>query len=383
MSHIRCKKLTSCLIEDEPPLKKLTSEGDLLIKKLLKKQSQTTVSLYKQLHQPKQFLKGAEVAPLSQYFSGTSTLSEIICSTQRFNSVENLKTAGLTDYDAKLYLDSLNGFEFVANRHKNWEKKLLKEHVNYLQKAVERHNSAANVTMEKTFQCKGEEAELSVKPNSIETKLLKFALSNQNSTKFTLPSHPINNIVNIQQNLFKHLNNQPIPSLNRIRHKARKLRNRINLQQCTLNSAITVPYVGTSKWDVTAECEEHMPTYIKKEIHSSTLPNYYTIKDGIIIKISEIRESDKFNSKLTLEEIKQLPKQKDYSIGVPSKVLYIKNLNTNINEEDLQLLFTDFGKSITEYKVMHGKLRGQAFVTFLGKSLTYFILKQFKYFGTF
>lgn len=73
------------------------------------------------------------------------------------------------------------------------------------------------------------------------------------------------------------------------------------------------------------------------------------------------------SNKLSLEEIKALPKQENYSVGDPSHTLFIKNLDFKKTEEkDLVALFSRFEipeEKIT-YRLLNGRMKGQAFITF-------------------
>lgn len=63
-----------------------------------------------------------------------------------------------------------------------------------------------------------------------------------------------------------------------------------------------------------------------KKIHTCQPANYYTIKDGQIVKLrsntpSASGEYDLENIKLSEDEISNLPKFKNYEKGTPSKVI--------------------------------------------------------------
>ncbi|KAK7482548.1 hypothetical protein BaRGS_00026149 [Batillaria attramentaria] len=74
-------------------------------------------------------------------------------------------------------------------------------------------------------------------------------------------------------------------------------------------------------------------------------------------------------NRLSLEDIRKLPKFQNYEAGNPANVLYLKNLSPRVSEHDLVALFGRFQKgagSEVIYKLMTGRMRGQAFVTFSG-----------------
>lgn len=66
-------------------------------------------------------------------------------------------------------------------------------------------------------------------------------------------------------------------------------------------------------------------------------------------------------------EAKILEQFPNYERGTPSRVLYVKNLDKQVGVKDLVSLFIRFqeeGKEKLAFKVMEGKMKGQAFVTF-------------------
>lgn len=72
--------------------------------------------------------------------------------------------------------------------------------------------------------------------------------------------------------------------------------------------------------------------------------------------------------KLSLNELAQLNIFKNYQKGLPSNKLYIKNLHKDVTIDDLQLIYGPYLKDTNislDIKVMqHGRMKGQAFVTF-------------------
>lgn len=121
-------------------------------------------------------------------------------------------------------------------------------------------------------------------------------------------------------------------------------------------------------------------------------------KKVITGKVESILESDIEAGRKSAEEIlKQFP---NYAVGTPSKVcyyllllfyiffqyafflklifylqvLYVKNLDNSITAQDLVSVFIRFqeeGKDKINFKIMDGKMKGQAFITFHGIYFTH------------
>ncbi|CAH1779301.1 unnamed protein product [Owenia fusiformis] len=71
--------------------------------------------------------------------------------------------------------------------------------------------------------------------------------------------------------------------------------------------------------------------------------------------------------RLSADEIRNIDRFKDYSPGDPSNVLYVKNLSAKVTHEDLVSLFIRYqqeGQPKIGFKLMSGRMKGQAFVTF-------------------
>ncbi|KAH8283465.1 hypothetical protein KR018_002981 [Drosophila ironensis] len=73
--------------------------------------------------------------------------------------------------------------------------------------------------------------------------------------------------------------------------------------------------------------------------------------------------------RLSISELQSLPVYKNYKTGEPSNKLYIKNLDKSVTEEQLRQLYSKYSSHL-DIKVMHqGRMKGQAFVTFLEASM--------------
>lgn len=82
-----------------------------------------------------------------------------------------------------------------------------------------------------------------------------------------------------------------------------------------------------------------------------------------------ISEMEILSNKLSEDEIREMQGGKfaNYAPGIPSHVLYIKNLCPDVKETDLAALYIRFqspGKKLLFRLMQHGRMKGQAFVTF-------------------
>ncbi|XP_062997630.1 RNA-binding protein 41 [Elgaria multicarinata webbii] len=80
-----------------------------------------------------------------------------------------------------------------------------------------------------------------------------------------------------------------------------------------------------------------------------------------------VPEEEIHENRLSEEEIRKIPRFSSYSPGEPSEVLYLKNLSRRVTVQDLLALFARFqeqdGPRI-RFRLLSGRMRGQAFLTF-------------------
>ncbi|KAJ7569802.1 hypothetical protein O6H91_01G095000 [Diphasiastrum complanatum] len=112
------------------------------------------------------------------------------------------------------------------------------------------------------------------------------------------------------------------------------------------------------------------------EASTSKIGNAVCIQNNLKIsdtmELSQIPEKDICSNRLTVAEIKEWNGGmfSKYSPGIPSNVLYIKNLNPKVEEADLVALFIRYqrpGEHIIFRLMRNGKMKGQCFITFPDK----------------
>lgn len=227
----------------------------------------------------------------------------------------------------------------VFEKHKNYEKSLLKKRLEDIKKVVEEYElkQAENKIVETISERSNKnEFALSIKPNSLETKLLKFALDSQKHDSIKMP-HPMDQIKQIESDCFGHLQSSPLPTLNKIQKKCRNLANKIKrfdgVEPTSTNITSTekekdMTFVSFSKWD-SKEITESRIEKKPSKIYTCNPGNLYTIKDGQIIRINKDCDNSYVNNscdvsegnkRLSIEEIKKIDRFRNYEPGAPSNV---------------------------------------------------------------
>ncbi|GJQ78822.1 hypothetical protein Trydic_g2664 [Trypoxylus dichotomus] len=338
--------------EYEPPPKKIISEGDVFIKKLADKQQRKDINLQEYLDEPN-FEKLSEQVSITSCCSGILPLQRFKLALEQLNQIEDYKAFNLTNEDVNLILDYKNSG--TLDKYRNIEPGVLQTRIEEIESLIEKYNQKAKDDGAEEPQIithKQNEA-LAMKPNSVETKLLKFALENKNIPSVKLP-HPMDDIKLLETNLFSHLDEEKLkPS--RIQKQIRRHVHKIDAISISgdtgliSNQRFEAPnhqFVNESKWDQqTSELTLTSAKYMEK---NST-------------KNIEIETT----YRLSIDQIRAIPKFSDYTPGLPSNILYLKNLPKCIKDADLDTLFSRFTSDNTIlFKIMGGKMRGQAFVTF-------------------
>jgi hypothetical protein len=201
---------------------------------------------------------------------------------------------------------------------------------------------------------------LSVKPNSEHTKLLQFALSCQPSgskTDLRPLDHPINNLKDIEQQLFGHLTKK-----GQQKRKSKKFRSALAPKFKSKQSTATklLSYGERGLWDIRDIPNKQCPfkaTAKPSHVYSCKPETLYTIKENEIVPISPVSplpvsirnashsssgcngqpfvvsgiedseiqilcREDIERNRLSIEEIKLLPKFQNYDKGSPSEVRF-------------------------------------------------------------
>lgn len=285
--------------------------------------------LHRQLQNSKEFEKSTEFLPLTNYFAGSSSLQNFEEIVQRSSEIETMKAAGLTSDDINLVLDSRRGDDFFYHKHRNYERTLLQIRLDAINRKIEEYDRKITCDAERkkaTVSRHKTEFALAVKPNSHETKLLKFALSNERQNCDDMP-HPMDNIKQIEEERFGNTTTEKIP-LNKIRKKARNLTNKIAKIRNTVEENTEkiqvgrIKYSANSKWDVKESIPEEPKPNVAK--HYSCKPErLYTIKDGEIVQITRSNPTSHLLERVNLEEIKSNPKFANYTEGEPSNVIFL------------------------------------------------------------
>ncbi|XP_026317987.1 uncharacterized protein LOC113228806 [Hyposmocoma kahamanoa] len=293
--------------------------------------------------------------------------------------LEWLKKAGLSDEEIVLYQNNEGTVLDSPVQHSKVESGVLRSKLEKINKKINHFQYRAGGSNQQ---------EESIEANIFE-KLQKKPI------KFYPEGHPMNELKQLEDNLFGHLKSDIIPITKRrkILRRLERKTERILAQQKQLMASDSKtdnepPIVNRpgSLWDV-REIPKRQEQTLKCKIIGPKKKTMYTIKDNkilrlehingeksneykavdIVIPVNEAEQQLLEGTKMCIDDIKKIERFKDYMPGVPSKVLYLKNIASAVTQDQLTMLFNQFvldnGGPI-DVQLMTGRMRGQAFVTF-------------------
>ncbi|CAG5054074.1 unnamed protein product [Parnassius apollo] len=341
---------------------------------------------------PKEFEKTTEVLPFTKY--GISSIQDFRKAEKDIQHLEWLKKVGLSNEEVKLYQENEAG---LLDQCKKIESSILKT------KLADLYNKIKNYQTAGSSKQKNETAGTSTNRNEeMQERIQKRSL------KFYPEGHPMNELKEIEEDLFGHLRNDnimPITKRRKLLRRLKRKKERILMQQKQLRlDAVQYPQEQSpskpgSLWDVQKKPNQFRPECgtSKDKMIGPREPTMYTIKDSKIVRLEPVEREDDNDgeesefravdivmpvnpaeeqllegTKMSLDDIKKIERFNDYEPGIPSKVLYLKNIAPSVSQEQLSLLFNQFlldnGGPI-DLHLLTGRMRGQAFVTFQTEDL--------------
>lgn len=325
-----------------------------------------------------EFNNTSAYVPLSSLVEGMTSLSQFEENERYLQEIATFRNKGLTDAEILLYYQNKNG----NIQSRNIEQTVLEEKLKAIEKKIE-----------------------DVTEKSPSDKLpIEQAETNNSSTRqtsvFYPTGHPMNSITELEDDLFGHLDVHNIAPITKRRKILRRLTRKE--EKCSksllgisttsgkvenspsLNKQCNPNLQGKSKWDVQQLCDYGFDMVKSKSDSVKTekivigpkRETIYTIRDNRIVRVEPLADKqyrtvelkvpvnkaeEKLleGSKISMDDIRELPKFHNYHPGVPSKVLFIKNISPAVTVADLEEKFKSFTQDV---RLMSGRMKGQAFI---------------------
>lgn len=390
--------------EDGPGYPVVDTLREKILKNLVQKQLTKYTSLEEQLHNQRKFIKATSEVSVSASTSGLSSYKDYRDLEKSLNIKQILYSSGLTHAEVQLLLNENSFSSDLETSHakeerlKAIEDKLLKrqhqlEH--FTHSPPEQFSGAVPLTRHDY------EEECNVVSASADTEKLTSCLVRlqPHNDASIADDHPINHIKAIADELF------PEDSLLESRAHAIPEKHKLEVFEYAGPSPkckkIEKPHCiylvekPKSFWDL-----KEIPKVIgRDEVHETNkvsvvprskgeiyISKHTTTKDCsnivkanktrpfvLILNPNELVSFDVIKSnKKTVHELCAMEKFKDYSEGKPSSTLYIKNMSCEATPKDLASLMGHFECNDSpkiQYRILNGRMKGQAFVTFPNKEI--------------
>lgn len=347
---------------------------------------------------PKDFEKTTEVLPFTNY--GLSTVEEFRKAEEDINHQEWLKKAGLTSEEIKLYRENEAG---LLDQRKKIESGVLENRLEEIYNKINLHNE-----INRSNTSGGDSSAQDTKDSNEQSGSKLIEKFKKQPINFYPEGHPMNELKELEQSLFGNLKTGIIPITKRrkiLRHLERK-KERLLAQEKQLNIGLLPS---------TSKCDRPGTLWDMKEMPSRVIPRtttsdeqsegciigpkrrtMYTVRDNKIMRLEPV-EQQEYNAvdivipvnaaeaqllegtKMSLDDIKKIDRFKDYEPGIPSKVLYLKNIAPTVSQEQISLLFNQFvlaNGGPVDLRLMTGRMRGQAFVAFQNEELAIQALEE-------
>lgn len=349
--------------EIAPPDEEVITEGQKQLKNLLDKQLQKDVTIQQQLSQKRTFTSASAHCPAVNSLSGLTSLDQFQEVDKLDAYTEELKKCGLTDEEIQLKMMADDSNKPQKKRNFGIDPSIMEERLQKIQEKIEKKN----VDLDQKDKFHGQKA-LTRHEMELERSLLRDCNSDDKKKvmnalttvldprESTLPNDPMSQLPEILENITKG------SSQGKSKRRKRKQKNKEPTSD-------EIDMKGLpSDWSrvVTTESST-FDSSTNRVQEEREIGDVATCKPRPRNPVPEVSLEDIQNNRLAIEEIKNLPRFENYAPGELSKILYLKNLSNKVHQQDLESIFNKFlpeGAGGFEYRVLTGRMRGQAFITF-------------------
>ncbi|XP_030065891.1 RNA-binding protein 41 [Microcaecilia unicolor] len=355
----------SSLSSDDLILEDLETEGERQLKTLLHNQLDTTVSFEQCVSKRRCFAPATVYKPFGAEAAGTLTLSQFQILQQNDKETASFRELGLTDSEILLWkqqgsVTKGSGFgaapEAVQERLKAIEEKILeRQRILALPQRFAGSKQLNRREMEiENALFQGTDRHSFLRSLYYQDEVQKAAEKDDD---------PRNLLDTTYKEIFEKPPNEEPGSL----------------ESNVAKSGPTVPDSSVACCGTVSDTATLNPPHGQEE---QTVPDGISLPErktesvphGSIVGPVTVTETVEFiteaeiqNNRLSEDEIRKIPKFSSYSCRDPSKVLYLKNLHPRTTVRELISLFARFQQADEpqiQFRLLTGRMRGQAFITF-------------------
>nr|XP_055123065.1 RNA-binding protein 41 isoform X4 [Symphalangus syndactylus] len=387
------KRVNSCVKSDEHVLEELETEGERQLKSLLQHQLDTSVSIEECMSKKESFAPGTMYKPFGKEAAGTMTLSQFQTLHEKDQETASLRELGLNETEILIWKSHVSGEkktrlratpEAIQNRLQDIEERISeRQRILCLPQRFAKSKQLTRREMEiekSLFQGADRHSFLKAlyyqayhKKTSADKYMTsmkrKIKLGTKDEPQKKNKGDPMNNLESFYQEMimkkrleeFQLMRGEPFAS-----H--------------SLVSATSVGDSGTAESPSLHQDKGKQAAQGKgPSLHVANVIDFspehcWTGPKKLTQPIEFVPEDEIQRNRLSEEEIRKIPMFSSYNPGEPNKVLYLKNLSPRVTERDLVSLFARFqekkGPPI-QFRMMTGRMRGQAFITFPNKEIAW------------
>ncbi|XP_011379271.1 RNA-binding protein 41 isoform X1 [Pteropus medius] len=387
------KRVNSCVKSDEHVLEELETEGERQLKSLLQHQLDTAVSIEQCVSKKESFAPGTMYKPFGKEAAGTMTLSQFQTLHEKDQETASLRELGLNETEILIWKSHVSGEkrmrlratpEAIQNRLQDIEERISeRQRILCLPQRFAKSKQLTRREMEienSLFQGADRHSFLKAlyyqayhKKTSADKYMTsmkrKIKLGTKDEPQKKNKGDPMNNLESFYQEMimkkrleeFQLMRGEPFAS-----H--------------SLVSAASVGDSGTAENPSLLQdkgkqaAQGKGPSLHVAKVIDNSPEQCWTGPKKLTQPIEFVPEDEIQRNRLSEEEIRKIPMFSSYNPGEPNKVLYLKNLSPRVTERDLVSLFARFqekkGPPI-QFRMMTGRMRGQAFITFPNKEIAW------------
>ncbi|XP_050997225.1 RNA-binding protein 41 isoform X2 [Acomys russatus] len=406
------KRVNSCVKNEEHALEELETEGERQLKSLLQHQLDTSVSIEECVSKKESFAPGTMYKPFGKEAAGTMTLSQFQTLHEKDQEIASLRELGLNETEILIWKNHVSGEKRTKLRAtpEAIQKRLqdIEERISERQRILclpQRFSKSKQLTrremeIEKSlFQGTDRHSFLKALYYQAYHSADKYMISMKRKIKLGTKGL-LGRLCRTSVSLCldpdeppKKNKGDPMNNLESFYHETimKKRLEEFQLMRGepfashSLPSATSVGDSGTAENTSLLQDKGKQAAQGKgPSLHVAKVIDFppeqcWTGPKKLTQPIEFIPEDEIQRNRLSEEEIRNIPMFSSYNPGEPNKVLYLKNLSPRVKERDLISLFARFqekkGPPI-QFRMMTGRMRGQAFITFPNKDIACQALHQ-------
>lgn len=354
---------------DEHGLEELETEGERQLKSLLQHQLDTSVSIEECVSKKESFAPGTMYRPFGKEAAGTLSLSQFQTLHRKDQETASLRELGLNETEILIWKSHISGErrtrlratpEAIQNRLQDIE-----ERISERQRILclpQRFSKSKQLTRREM------EIEKSLFQGSDRHSFLK-ALYYQDEPPKKSKGDPMNNLEHFCQEMFMKQHLEEFQLLRGEPFASHSL-----VSAASLGDSVPEENPALLQDNGEQAAQGQGPSLHVSKVIDQSPEQCWTATKKLTQPVEFIPEDEIQRNRLSEEEIRKIPVFSSYNPGEPNKVLYLKNLSPRVTEGDLVSLFARFQDNKgppVQFRMMTGRMRGQAFVTFSSKEIAW------------